>query len=138
MMTDSSPPAIRGHHLFCMQYSHGKGYSAEFAANMLRVVAKLEEIGGFVSLGRDDICSSCPRPIGDASCSVTKAGEAGINDLDAIALELLGMRVGDLIVPGTIKDRVGLAARKWQKIACVSCESRDICAPMIELAAITV
>ncbi len=119
-----------------MQFSHGKSYSAEFAVNLLRVIGRIEEVGGLVTRGRDDICAACPNPIAHETCSIAKVGDVGIKQLDEVALQLLGMHIGDHIAPGILKDRVSAAAREWQTVACAGCEWRDTCAPMIKLAAL--
>lgn len=52
---------IRPHHLLCMRYFQGCGYSDEFTENMRYVISNLKN-GSEVLLTRgcDDICRKCP------------------------------------------------------------------------------
>ena len=54
--------SIRPHHMLCLQFFEGKGYSEAFVANMLAVKEKLEEGNPLVEIvtGADDLCRKCP------------------------------------------------------------------------------
>lgn len=57
---------IRHHHLLCTLTFSGKGYDYRFVANMEEVVSALRSPQGLrvhLSMGCDDICSSCPNAV---------------------------------------------------------------------------
>ena len=52
---------LRGHHLVCLHFFRGEGYSAEYVENLTRILERVEagaEIG--VSAEADDVCGVCP------------------------------------------------------------------------------
>lgn len=54
---------LRPHHLLCIAFFKGKGYSDEFVSNMTRIVSALKENKDIpISLvsGEDDLCAHCP------------------------------------------------------------------------------
>ena len=53
--------SIRPHHLLCLSFFEGKGYSSEFVAHTAAVLHGLQQ-GGFATIteGADDICRHCP------------------------------------------------------------------------------
>lgn len=57
---------IRPHHMLCLQFFEGKGYSDGFVENMARVKEILEKENATVHIvkGTDDICAGCPKNIG--------------------------------------------------------------------------
>ncbi|HAQ28865.1 MAG TPA: DUF1284 domain-containing protein [Ruminococcaceae bacterium] len=53
--------SIRPHHLLCMRYFKGYGYSDEFSENMRYVISNLKNDSEVVLTGGcDDICLKCP------------------------------------------------------------------------------
>lgn len=54
---------LRPHHLLCIAFFKGKGYSDEFVSNMTSIVSALKENKDTpISLisGEDDLCAHCP------------------------------------------------------------------------------
>ncbi|MBP3291893.1 MAG: DUF1284 domain-containing protein [Clostridia bacterium] len=54
---------LRPHHLLCISFFKGKGYSDEFVSNMTGIVSALKENKDTpISLvsGEDDLCALCP------------------------------------------------------------------------------
>lgn len=54
---------LRPHHLLCIAFFKGKGYSDEFVSNMTNIVSALKENKDTpISLvsGEDDLCAHCP------------------------------------------------------------------------------
>jgi hypothetical protein len=52
---------IRGHHLICLQFFHGEGYSPEFVRILFNVIDRLARgEKGIVVIGADDVCAACP------------------------------------------------------------------------------
>uniref|UniRef100_A0A7C4WD24 DUF1284 domain-containing protein n=1 Tax=Geoglobus ahangari TaxID=113653 RepID=A0A7C4WD24_9EURY len=56
---------LRGHHLICLNFFKGEGYSKEFVENIERIL-KEREIE--VVIGADDVCSKCPH-LKSGSCN---------------------------------------------------------------------
>lgn len=54
---------IRPHHMLCLQFFEGHGYSDGFVENMQKVKEYLEKENPIVHIheGVDDICRSCPK-----------------------------------------------------------------------------
>ncbi len=54
--------SIRPHHLLCLQFFEGKGYSEEFVKHMAEVYDKLLQENPVIQIvkGVDDICKNCP------------------------------------------------------------------------------
>ena len=59
---------IRPHHMLCMQFFEGKGYSDGFVASMAAIKEKLEKEDPQVEIveGTDDVCKNCPHNMGGA------------------------------------------------------------------------
>lgn len=64
---------IRPHHLLCMRYFQGCGYSEDFTENMRYVISNLKN-GSEVLLTRgcDDICRKCPNNRKNMCCDGEK------------------------------------------------------------------
>ena len=54
--------SIRPHHLLCLQFFEGKGYSNGFVENMTKIHNEMLSKNPYVELteGADDICENCP------------------------------------------------------------------------------
>ena len=83
-------PKLRGHHLICLQFYRGEGYSEDFVKNLESVLEKARERGVLIVEGADDVCRSCPYLI-DGKCSYKEGAEEEIRYLDMLALTLLGL-----------------------------------------------
>lgn len=68
---------IRPHHMLCLQFFEGKGYSEEFVENMMRIKNELDQNNPEVSLviGADMICENCPN----------RRGNVCVNEEDVLA-----------------------------------------------------
>ena len=52
---------LRGHHLVCLHYFQGEGYSREFVCNLQELVHRAEKGEPVeVVVGPDDVCRACP------------------------------------------------------------------------------
>ena len=76
---------LRGHHLICLNFFKGEGYSEEFVEIIKRIL-KEKEIE--VVTGADDVCSKCPYLRG-GFCDYKENAEKEIRELDKLACELL-------------------------------------------------
>jgi uncharacterized protein len=128
-------PRIRGHHLICLQYFHGEGYSPEFARNLFNVIDQLT-LGakGTVVIGPDDVCAACPA-LAKGHCAQEPDSEEAIRVLDALALELLELEPGDEFEWGVTTLSVQRFIERWRALACDGCEWEEVCSPLIDLTA---
>lgn len=127
-------PQLRGHHLICLQFVHGGGHTAEFARNVLRTIGRLTEEEGTIAAGADDLCEACTYLV-DGVCTNEGEGqgEEAVRVLDALALQLLGLKPGDTFDYGTTSASVTRVLDRWRELACAGCPSEDSCAPLIDL-----
>ncbi|MDZ4180336.1 MAG: DUF1284 domain-containing protein [Coriobacteriia bacterium] len=123
---------IRGHHLVCLQFFHGAGYSAEFVMNLIRVMESLQDHRLEIVDGFDDVCGACPSSGGDM-CSLEPDGDEGIRRLDSIALDLLGMEPGSILDFADVRDAIPPMLDRWRAMACDGCGWEDVCAPAIDI-----
>lgn len=79
---------LRPHHLLCLHFFEGKGYSNEFTANMTSVKSALEQLDPRIELVRsgDIICGSCPNNINGVCSSDEK-----VSRYDEAVLSLCGI-----------------------------------------------
>lgn len=125
-MSGASRPRLRGHHLICLRFFTGEGYSAEFVRNLVDVLARAAD-GLVVVDGADDVCAACPSLGSGGACEHVPGADAGIRALDALALELLGMSVGRRTHPGDIAERMPGVLQRWFAEACADCEWAHVC-----------
>ncbi len=126
---------IRGHHVICLQFFHGEGYSAEFAMNLFRVIDSLTQgAKGTVVIGPDDVCAACPA-LKDGHCAQEPDSEEAIRVLDALALEMLELDAGEEFEWGAATLSVQRVLERWRALACGGCEWEEACRPLIDLAA---
>ncbi len=82
---------IRPHHVLCIGFYEGKGYSTEFTENMTAVVNALEAENAEVTLtvGADAVCAKCPQNSGGVCLSHEKSGR-----YDEAVLRICGLEAG--------------------------------------------
>ncbi|MEF9952144.1 MAG: DUF1284 domain-containing protein [Clostridium sp.] len=111
---------LRPHHIMCLKFYKGVGYSEEFTKNMTQIHTALTTGDEVISLidSHDDICSKCPSLKGSVCES-----EENIKVLDRNTLNYLDItsgkeyRYNDL---ASLRDKV-LDKELHQKI-CSTCE----------------
>ncbi len=81
---------LRGHHLICLNFFRGEGYSEDFIRNIYSVIAK--EMIEIVN-GPDDVCIMCPY-LKDEMCNNPEYSDEMILLQDREALRLLGFKPG--------------------------------------------
>lgn len=121
---------LRGHHLVCLQFYLGEGYSAEFTQNLARVVTSATEEPAVIVQGADDICAVCPGLAPDGTCLDPKAGELEVRRLDRLAWELLGVKPGSRISLAEAREKLAadaIATGRWRFEACSGCTWEDLC-----------
>ena len=123
-MTDKAK--LRGHHLICLNFFEGEGYSAEFVENLKYTLEKATSNGIMIVDGADDVCSSCPY-LKDGKCSYEEGAEEEIQRLDRLALELLHLQPGESTEFKSIIRNLPPVLPQWQRKACLECEWRRVC-----------
>ncbi|MFP3917891.1 DUF1284 domain-containing protein [Lysinibacillus telephonicus] len=94
---------IRGHHLFCLLGYRGMGYSEEYVKNMTYIHQTLKtNPNTLVQLvkGPDQLCKKYPNS-GEYHCQ-----DQNIYERDAVILEKMGLKIGDIVKWGDIETRV--------------------------------
>ncbi|WP_334109772.1 DUF1284 domain-containing protein [Thermodesulfitimonas autotrophica] len=120
---------LRGHHLICLHFFRGEGYSQEFVANLREVVARAQA-GEEVELvaGADDVCRACPALEGD-KCQAKPGVDAAIRKMDAAAAAHLGVKVGERVRWAAVKEKVAATPPGWFAAFCAGCDWEQVCAP---------
>lgn len=114
---------LRGHHLICLNFFRGEGYSDDFIKN-IHSVARKEKVE--VIEGADEVCSKCPY-LEDNRCS--NYTEEIIVFQDKEALELLGVKPGEMVDREIIAARIPDIMEKWKIQFCLECDYRSVCFP---------
>jgi hypothetical protein len=118
---------LRGHHLVCLHFFKGEGYSPEYVEN-LREILKRAEAGEEieVSSGVDDVCRMCPNLKGEI-CFYREDAEAGIREMDMAALLLIGTRSNDKVLWLDTQKRLPNIFPEWSRKYCKVCGWRGVC-----------
>ena len=121
---------LRGHHLICLQFFRGEGYSAKFVNNLGRVIERAAENPALVVEGADDVCAACPGLAADGSCLDPNAGEIEGCRLDRLATEVLGVKPGEELSLSRARELLAadaISAGRWRIEACAGCTWEDVC-----------
>ncbi len=112
---------LRGHHLICLNFFRGEGYSEEFIENIYSVIGneKIEVVGG-----ADDICAKCPY-LKNNACS--NYGEENMLFQDKQAMKLLGLKPGMIVTFKTISAKLPEILEQWKAQFCLDCVYRRVC-----------
>lgn len=117
---------IRPHHMLCLQFFEGKGYSEGFVKNMMGVKQKLEQKNPLIKIveGADDICAGCPNNIG-GKCK----DEDSIKLHDERVYEQVMKQIGNCASWDDITDavRTNIIEPGKVKQVCVQCRWSSIC-----------
>ena len=122
---------LRGHHLICLQFYRGQGYSDEFVANLDRVQKAAIDDPALIVSGPDDVCAACPGLGVDGTCRHPDTGEAEALRIDALALQLLDAAIGESLSLSQARVRLAAdaaACDRWRAESCASCLWEDTCA----------
>ncbi len=123
---------LRPHHLFCVRFYRGHGYSDAFCARMAEVITLLNA-GDTATLttGGDVLCEACPHFFGDGTQKRCRTEEK-VRRFDAAALRLLRKMPGDTLTLRealTLEDALVFTPERFDEI-CPDCEWRGICADL--------
>lgn len=114
---------LRGHHLICLQFFEGKGYSREFVENMRKIYERLKK-GEKVKIteGKDDICSKCPN-LKENKCFL----EEKVEKKDKKVLKLFGLSSEEEIYWDEVVKIFQSFSKKDLINICKDCLWIDIC-----------
>jgi|Deesub1362B_J571_1020462.scaffolds.fasta_scaffold00192_19 hypothetical protein len=116
-------PFLRGHHLICLNFFKGEGYSKEFVEALFSVLSSEKFT---ISEGFDDVCKACPGWQGlQKGCSTY--GEDYIRRIDSLALSLLKFKPGDKVSWNEVRERLKSTIGNWKKEVCSDCEWVRVC-----------
>lgn len=116
---------LRPHHLICLHFYVGKGYSTEFVENMDDIWAAIGH-GESITItdGADDVCLCCPHNR-NGICSTSEK----VNRYDGQVRSLLGISTGDCVDYACVEPKIEseiLTSGKLSKI-CHDCQWYEIC-----------
>ena len=117
---------IRAHHLLCMKYFKGKGYSKEFVSNFYKVIKELQDnpiikVTNYPGI----ICSSCPHN-SNGKCIKKQDSEEKVKTKDNMIMKHLGITPNQKI---RIKDASNLVNINLEKLkeTCKDCQWKQYC-----------
>jgi len=119
-------PRLRGHHLVCLHFFHGKGYDKNFIKNLKKIIALAEKETVTISSGADDVCKKCIY-LKKGRCESSDNADKAIQKMDIKALALLGLSEGDKVKWAEIKDGAGSIFSDWYFQYCTECEWKETC-----------
>jgi len=99
------PILFRSHHFLCIFNFQGLGYSAQFAANICRIIGRLSTATNnkiTIVNGCDSICKHCPH------CGINNfcVHAVKVAVLDAAYSKILKLKPGDQITWNEAKQRI--------------------------------
>jgi len=118
---------IRAHHLLCMKYFKGKGYSPEFVSNFYKVIKSLENNPIIrITNGVDIICSACPRSKEKRCVEKDSSFEGEMTEKDNKVIRYLGIELNAGIKIKKARNLVDQNLEKLKEI-CEGCEWLEYC-----------
>lgn len=117
---------IRPHHLLCLNFFIGYGYSDKFTKHMANLKAQLEESNPETEIlsGEDMFCEECPHNKGKCE-SYEK-----VNALDENVIKESGIKPGDTMryfeFEEIIRNKI-IKAGKLESVCANTCEWASIC-----------
>lgn len=114
---------LRGHHLICLNFFRGEGYSEDFISNIYSVIGK-ENIE--IVKGPDDVCAMCPY-LKDDMCNNPEYSDEMILLQDREALKLLMFKPGIIVSWKEISEKLPGKIEEWKAKFCVGCGYRKVC-----------
>jgi len=114
---------LRGHHLICLNFFRGEGYSEEFIENLYAVIKK-EQLE--IVTGADDVCRKCPY-LKEEKCQSSDYTDEKIHLQDQEALRLLGFMPGMIVDWKMIAAKLPEIIEEWKAEFCLACGYRKVC-----------
>ncbi|MCX9013944.1 MAG: DUF1284 domain-containing protein [Candidatus Methanoperedens sp.] len=116
-------PKLRGHHLICLHFFKGEGYSEEFIKNIYNVL-KNQKMK--VADGADDICTKCPNLV-EGKCASREYSDEDIRAQDTEALRLLELEPGMVVGWQNIAEMLPPILDEWRARFCNECKYSKVC-----------
>lgn len=116
-------PKLRGHHLICLHFFKGEGYSEHFIENTYNVLKnpKMQVVDG-----ADDICAKCPH-LENGKCISNEYSDEDIRAQDREALRLLRLEPGAIVEWEKVADMLPPILDEWKSLFCDECKYRKVC-----------
>ncbi len=119
-------PKLRGHHLICLHFFCGEGYSPDFVQYLRSILERAGNEGIEVCSGPDDVCRRCPH-FSDDQCRYNEQAEGEIREMDRLALELLDLSKGMVAEWTMIRQAIPSIFLEWYAASCIDCDWRWAC-----------
>lgn len=126
LLKREEPVPLRAHHLMCLAYFRGEGYSPEFTAHMAALLRLLEQENPGVELvaGTDRICLRCPNNEAGVCVAAEKVAR-----YDRQILTRCGLAEGEVLPYSALREIVDAAILRPGKREeiCGSCQWNALC-----------
>lgn len=119
-------PRLRGHHLICLHFFGGEGYSKEFVENLKSVLATAGRRPVEIYEGPDDVCRKCFH-LKNEVCGFSDCADEEIRKMDQRALDLLRAVCGTKALWEEIRQYLPRIFGEWYTSYCRSCGWRKAC-----------
>jgi uncharacterized protein len=119
---------LRGHHLVCLHFFRGEGYSPDFIRNLKELMEHLH--AGFqieVTDEADDVCGLCPYLTGGKCTYDGKYSDVMIREMDACASGLFGLPPGSRTEWKFLQHRIMHVLPLWCSRYCTTCSWKPVC-----------
>ena len=118
---------IRAHHLLCMRYFKGKGYSKGFVSNFYEIIKKLNDNPTIKVINYPDIiCSPCPHNVNNKCVKKGPDHETEVKEKDEIIMERLGLKLNQELKIKEVRELVNSNLTKL-RVTCKDCEWLRYC-----------
>jgi len=117
---------LRGHHLICLHFFHGKGYDEAFISNLAETMRRAREEPVRACSGADDVCAACVH-LKNSLCSYGPEAEKEIQAMDEAALSLLGLSPGETATWAVLAARLPDIFNEWKAQFCGQCDWLAAC-----------
>ncbi len=117
---------LRGHHLICLHFFSGEGYSKVFVENLNDIIKRAEDGDVEVSSESDDVCIKCPY-MKNYRCEYDEDAEIEIREMDRMALKLLNIKENTKIKWKDIKEKIPEIFSAWYENYCYDCDWNQAC-----------
>ena len=121
------PIKLRGHHLICLHFFKGEGYSPEFVKNLGEILRRAEagdEIE--VCSGADNVCKMCPY-LRREKCLYDEDADAEMREMDRRAMKLLRLKINERVKWTEIGKKIPEIFKEWSEEYCKECDWRRVC-----------
>ncbi len=118
---------LRGHHLICLHFFSGEGFSDEFVNNLKDLRKRLTE-GETINTGNqaDDVCKVCGY-LRNEKCLYNENADIEIVNMDKTAVTLLEVEQAANIKWQEINAKLPSIFKTWYMKYCIDCDWLDIC-----------